>query len=82
MIRALQNLSLPVRILIYAVAAAAVLAIAAGVGATAALVLGPDGGTWEESLSRLPKKRQPSGPASREMLLRGTLLRARAVPSI
>jgi hypothetical protein len=43
MIRALQNLSLPVRILVYAVAAAAVLAIAAGMGATAALVLGLGG---------------------------------------
>jgi hypothetical protein len=43
MMRALQDLSLPVRILIYAVAAAAVLAIAAGIGATAAFVLGPDG---------------------------------------
>jgi hypothetical protein len=44
MMRALQDLSLPVRILIYAVAAAAVLAIAAGIGATAAFVLGPGGG--------------------------------------
>jgi hypothetical protein len=42
MMQRLQELALPLRILIHAAAAAAVLAVAAGVGATTALMLAPD----------------------------------------
>jgi hypothetical protein len=43
----LQRLPPPLRILAYIAAAAAMLAVAAGVGAMAALTLGPDGGSPE-----------------------------------
>jgi hypothetical protein len=42
MMQRLQKLVLPLRILVYAAAVAAVLAVAAGVGATTALMLAPD----------------------------------------
>ncbi len=47
MMQRLQNLPVPLRIVVYAAAAAALLAIAAGVGAMAALTFGPDGGSPE-----------------------------------
>jgi hypothetical protein len=42
MMQRLQKLALPLRILVYAVATAAMLAVAVGVGATTALLIGPD----------------------------------------
>ena len=51
MMQRLQNLPVSLRIVAYAAAAAALLAIAAGVGAMAAITLGPDGGSPEEARS-------------------------------
>jgi hypothetical protein len=47
MIQRLRNLPVPLRIVAYAAAAAALLAVAAGVGVMAALTLGPDGDSPE-----------------------------------
>ena len=59
MMQRLQNLPAPLRIVAYAAAAAALLAIAAGVGAMAALTLRPDGGSPEEAKSEGAGKSNP-----------------------
>jgi len=48
MVQRLQNLPLPLRVLVYAATAAVVLAVAVGGGAMIALVLGPNSGLPEE----------------------------------
>ncbi len=59
MMQRLQNLPASLRIVAYAAAAAALLAIAAGVGAMAAITLGPDGGSSEEAKSEGAGKANP-----------------------
>jgi hypothetical protein len=66
MMQRLQNLPVPLRIVAYAVVAAALLAIAAGVGAMAALTLGPDGGSPEEAKPERAEKANPGQGGGQE----------------
>ena len=61
MMQRLQNLPVTLRVVAYIAAAAALLAVAAGVGAMAALTLGPDGGAPEEAKPERAEKANP-GP--------------------
>lgn len=66
MMQRLQNLPVPLRIVAYAAAAAALLAIAAGVGAMAALTLGPDGGSPEEAKPERAERANPGQGGGQE----------------
>src|SRR5215208_3767449 len=59
MIQRLQELPLPLRVLAYVAAAAAVLAVAAGVGVVAALMLGANGGPPEGAKPELTGQYNP-----------------------
>ena len=62
----LQNLPVPLRIVAYAAAAAALLAIAAGVGAIAALTFGSDEGSPEEAKPERAEKANPGQGGGQE----------------
>jgi hypothetical protein len=66
MMQRLQNLPVPLRIVAYAAVAAALLAIAAGVGAMAALTLGPDGSSPEEAKPERAEKANPGQGGGQE----------------
>jgi hypothetical protein len=71
MMQRLQKLALPLRILVYAATAAAVLAVAAGVGATTALLLVPDEDPSGGAKSQQAAKSQQVGEAKPEQAGQG-----------